>query len=116
MFVNRNWGGGLTVIKAYRACEKDGDINTVVFAESANKAKTLACISDCFEGVDYIDIRVQRMPEADKLYKGMCEINWDDQDTRITLVRDFHWSCYEPSWECDNCQAKQYCKWHVDED
>ncbi len=28
-----------------------------VFAESANKAKALAYISDCFEGVDYIDIR-----------------------------------------------------------
>ena len=101
---------GLTVIKAYCAFEKDGDTNTVVFAESANKAKALAYISDCFEGVDYIDIRVRRMPEADKLYKGMCEIDWYDQDTRITLVRDFGWSCNEQSWECDNCPAKPYCR------
>ena len=102
-------------LKAYRACEKDGDWATIVFAENTSTAKSIAMRSECFEDVAYIDIRVNRMPEADNLYKGHSEINWDDPETRMALVRDFGWSCFEPSWECDNCPAKPYCSWHGEE-
>jgi hypothetical protein len=101
--------------KAYRAYEKDGDCATIVFAESATKAKAAAQATDCCEDAQYIDIRVQRMPGADKLYKGYSEIDWYDKDTRISLVRDFGWSCLDPSWECDTCPAKPYCHRHEPE-
>ena len=101
--------------KAYRAYEKDGDYSTIVFAENATQAKTIAQACNCCEDARYIDIRVNRVPEADKLYKGFAEIDWYDGETRIALIRDFGWSCIEPYWECDNCPAKQYCHWHEEE-
>lgn len=42
-------------------------------------------------------------------------IDWYDTETRIALVRDFAWSCFEPSWECDICPAKPHCHWHEQE-
>lgn len=103
------------MIKAYHACEKDGDYSTIVFAENATQAKTIAQACECCEDARYIDIRVCRVKWADKLYKGRAEVNWYDDETRITLVRDFGWSCFEPSWECDDCPAKPYCRWHEEE-
>lgn len=102
--------------KAYYAREKDSDYATIVFAENAGQAKTIAQACDCCEDARYIDIRVRRLPEADKLYKGSSEIDWYDEETRVTLVRDFGWSCFDPSWECDTCPAKPYCHWHEQED
>lgn len=102
--------------KAYYVREKDSDCATIVFAESATQAKTVAQMCDCCEDARYIDIRVRRMKEADKLYKGLTEIDWYDSETRIALVRDFGWSCFDPYWECDDCPAKQYCYWHEQEE
>lgn len=101
------------MMKAYHAYEKDSDYATIVFAESAAQAKIAAKACDCCEDARYIDIRVRRMPEADKLYKGSSEIDWYDDETRIALVRDFGWSCFDTSRECDTCPARQYCHWHT---
>ena len=30
-------------------------------------------------------------------------------ETRIALVRDFGWRCYDTSWECEQCVARRYC-------
>lgn len=102
--------------KAYYAHEKDGDFATIVFAENATQAKVAATACDCCEDARYIDIRVRRFPEADKMYKGFPEIDWNDPDIRVVMVRDLEWSCYEPSWECDTCAAKPYCRWHQEEE
>lgn len=101
-------------MKAYHAQEKDACCSTIVFAENATQAKLVAMTCDCCEDARYIDIRVHRMPNADSLYKGCSEIDWYDRETRIALVRDFGWACYETSWECDECPAKPYCHWHED--
>lgn len=101
--------------KAYYAHEKDGDCATIVFADTPSQAKRIAQTCDCCEDAEYIDLRVRRMPEADKLYKGAPEIDWYDDETRITLVRDFGWQCFEPSYECDTCLTKQYCSWFEEE-
>lgn len=103
-------------MKAYKAWVEYGEGSTVVFAETRNEAKMIAQSCDCCEDARYIDIQVRRLPEADKLYKGLAEIDWYDPETRVSLVRDFGWSCYDPSWECDNCQAKPYCHWHEQEE
>ena len=103
------------MVKAYRAYEKDNDFSTIVFADNATKAKLIAQACDCCEDARYIDIRVQRVPKADKLYNGRAEVDWYDPETRVTLVRDFEWSCFEPSWECNDCPAKPYCRWHESE-
>lgn len=103
-------------MKAYVAYEKDSDYSTIVFAESATQAKVIAQRCDCCEDARYIDIRVNRVKKADGLYKGLSEIDWYDSETRLILVRDFEWFCWEPSWECEDCPAKAYCKWHREED
>lgn len=103
------------MIKAYYAYEKGGDYATIVFAENRSQAKMIAQTCDCCEYARYIDIRVNRIPDADKLYKGLSEIDWYDDETRITLVRDMGWSCNEPSFECDNCLAKLFCRWYEGE-
>lgn len=100
--------------KAFLAQEKDGDCSTIVFAENTTQAKLMAMTCDCCEDARYIDIRVRRLPAADKLYKGLAEIDWCDAETRIALVRDFGWACYETSWECDSCPAKPHCYWHIE--
>lgn len=103
-------------MKAYKAWVEHGEGSTIVFAETRNEAKVIALSCDCCEDARYIDIRVRRVPEADKLYKGKSEIDWYDPETRVVLVRDFGWSCYDPSWECDDCPAKPYCHWHEQEE
>lgn len=103
------------MIKAYCARDKDGDTSTIVFAENATQAKIIAQATDCCGDAPFIDIRVKRVPGLDKLYKGHAEADWYDAETRIILVRDYCWRCWEPSWECDNCPAKQYCCWHEQE-
>jgi hypothetical protein len=105
----------MTKLKAFLAREKDGDFSTIVFAENRTQAKLVAMTSDCCEDAAYIDIRVNRFPKADQLYKGHSEIDWYDQETRVALVRDFGWSCWETSWECDGCPAKPFCSWHEPE-
>lgn len=103
--------------KAYKvfddaSCE---NFSTIVFADNRNEAKALALRTDVCEDARYIDVRAQRLPEADCLYKGSFEIDWYDEDTRLALVRDFGWSCFEPSFECAECPAKQYCSWNEEE-
>lgn len=36
-------------------------------------------------------------------------------ETRIALVRDFGWRCYDTSWECEQCVARRYCAWFEEE-
>ena len=102
-------------MKAYKAWVDYGEGSTVVFAETRNQAKVIALSCDCCEVAKYTDIRVHRMNELDRLYKGKSEMDWYDGETRLLLVRDFGWSCIEPSWECDSCNCKKYCSWHEEE-
>lgn len=103
-------------MKAYKVWLDHGEGSTIVFATSRNQAKMIAMSCDCCEGAAYIDISIKRIKALDSLYKGESEIDWYDPDTRLTLVRDYGWSCVEPSWECDQCVAKKYCMyWEEDE-
>lgn len=105
-------------MKAYKAWDKKSDeyVSTIVFAENIREAKKIAMTTDTCEETNFIDIRVKRYKEADCLYKGSREIDWDDEETRVALVRDFWWHCHETSWECGKCAARQYCAWFEDED
>lgn len=99
-------------MKAYRVWDYNdySGYETIVFAENLKEAKKLARLTDVCEYANFIDIRVKRVQQADKLYKGKWEIDWYDDETRLALVKDFGWSCEEPSWECDNCNSKEWCR------
>ena len=101
--------------KAYKAYEVDSCYSTIIFAINASEAKSIAKDCDCCEDAEWINIRVNREPLADSLYKGSPEVDWYDMETRMILVKDLGWSCYEPGYECDTCQAKPFCRWHMEE-
>ena len=100
-------------MKAFMAWDKEEieNVGTIIFAENAREAKRIAMATDVCEDAEFINIRVKRLKEADPLYKGKSEIDWYDEETRLALVRDLGWKCFEPSWECENCVAKNYCCW-----
>lgn len=87
--------------------------NTIYYA-TVNEAKKIVMATDTCEDARFIDIRVKRCKEADCLYKGSSEIDWYDEETRVALVSDFGWRCYDTSWECEKCTARQYCGWFED--
>lgn len=101
-------------MKAYRVFDVNGEGAIIVFAENATKAKSVASIGDYLFDTKWTDLRVLREPDADCLYDGKPELDWYDPETRKSLVRDMGWACLEPSWECDTCQAKEFCR-HLQE-
>lgn len=79
----------------------------IVFAETANKAKSAALGRGICEDVDYIDIHVKRLPEIDKFYKGVQydEYFWRDLEVRKILIEKYGWYCLYPFHEeCERCQ------------
>lgn len=97
-------------MKAYKAWDTRNveGYSTVVFAENAQKAKKVALGTDACEDADYINIRVQRLPEMDSHYRGKTEIDWYDMEDRKALV-SLGWMCLETSEECDACPLKMIC-------
>ena len=55
-------------MKAYLAWDNAAYENyeTIVFAENAKEAKKIAFTCEVCENADYIQVRVKRLPEADK--------------------------------------------------
>lgn len=100
-------------MKAYRAwdTENNDGASTIVFAETAREAKKIAMSwTEACEDAEYINIRVKREPLADSLYKGAHEIDWYDMQTRLVLVKELGWACFETSLGCDDCEAKKWCR------
>ena len=71
-------------MKAYLIREVNGiyDYATVVFAETRNKAKVIGMNAGPFWGVglNYIDIEAKRIPKLDKYYRGLNEMDWDNDE------------------------------------
>ena len=91
---------------------------TVVFAETRGKAHAIAMGTECCEDAEWTDIRVTRLPLMDGKDRGRHEINWDDPEDRIALVRDCGWSCSEEyldrEHDCPNCPAAEWCGSYID--
>lgn len=102
-------------LKAYIITLKSYGYDHVVFAENRAKAKAKAVgtFDDvCYEGFfDVIkDMKVERCKEADKEYRGHAIMDWDDQEDRLFLVKEFSFACLsEDDLECDRCIALEYC-------
>lgn len=90
----------------------DDGCSTVVFAETRGKAKQIAMYTDACEDASYTEIQCRRFPDADKMYKdGMTELDWNDKDARIFLVKH-GWRCIEVDKEqCRVCPANKWCVW-----
>lgn len=104
------------MIKAYICNEDYMGYSTVIFAETAGKARYIALKSDTLgEENEFKDIRVRRIPALDGFYKGKKEMDWYDPDERLAMVKEAGYRCdddgFDPD-ECKRCSAQKYCaKW-----
>ena len=78
----------------------------------------LASQTEACDGVNFLDIEVRRMKEADKYYQdGKTELDWFNDSDRIALVKECGFTC---DWdviemkECVDCAAKEYCDQYKD--
>lgn len=98
-------------MKAYKVFDRTDweGFATVVFAESANKARYLALSTAVCEDSEYRDVSAHRESTLDKYYKkDKKEMEWSDSDDRLAMVKA-GWHCLD--YECDNenCPAKKWC-------
>lgn len=103
-------------MKAYAAQNEYSCYGTVVFAETAGKAKVALMSTDCFEGFEYTELRPYRVKELDKEYRGHHEMDWFDEADRIALVK-LGWHC-GPDYDYDDCKicpAKEWCVQYEEE-
>lgn len=85
-------------MKAYQITEGYyADWAFVVFAESANKAKSIGLGLFRYADYDcrYIDIKAERMPLLDRFYKGEEEIDYDNPEVKRILVEEYGWDYAE---------------------
>lgn len=104
----------MSEMKAYSVEDRyDPLFSTVVFAETRGKAKVIAQHTDACEDLDFIDIRAVRRPTLDKFYKGKSEMDWNDEEDRMSMVRYAGYECSceidNLDLECDSCSAKEWC-------
>lgn len=97
-------------VKAYKAYSTYTEYSVVVFAENANKAKSIAMNADGFEYERYIDMRAERLPNCDEFYKGKQTMDWYNDEDRRALV-SLGWHCkYVDEWMCIICCANDICE------
>ena len=86
----------------------------VVFAETRNKARIIAMGTDECNGMEYIEIKPRRFPEADSEYfLGKTQMIWDDPHDKRFLIRH-GWHCERDYAFCAECDDLQYCEWGQD--
>lgn len=100
-------------MKAWLVRKKDEVFATVVFAETRGQARSLALSTEACEYSKFTDIEAYRMPQIDTYFKsGKREMDWDNPNDRIVLVKECGFICDDEyfEWEdCDECSAKEYC-------
>ena len=96
-------------MKAYQVCTDWSDGAVVVFAEYANKAKSMALYTDILYCENYKDLRVARLPKIDHLYNGQTVVDWnEDENIRLALVKEYGWHCIKPQLrDCKVCSAEK---------
>ena len=104
-------------MKAYKVKDRQGycEYSVVVFAETSGKAKAEALGTDEFpySDWDFIELTATRVPALDKYYRGKSEMDWDDMQDRVALVKEAGFRCdpdYADLDDCKNCEAKDWCE------
>lgn len=90
---------------------------TIVFAETRGQARVIARSTDACEDVDFIHIRALRRPQLDKYYRGEPEMDWNNDEDRIAMVKDGMYCSYEVDLlpgECMACPAHKWCERYED--
>lgn len=97
-------------MKAYLASAKYENYVTIVFAETAGQARSIAMHTDTCCDAEFTDIEVRRFPKADNQYDGGSEMDWGNPKHRLFLVSECGFSCVDPDYRfCTSCIAKEKC-------
>lgn len=100
-------------MKAYCVTDlgRDEMFSTIVFADDRGRARMLATHTDACEDAEFVNIRAVRKPQLDKYYRGNFEMDWNNDEDRIAMVRECNFECsYEiDDPECEWCAASQWC-------
>lgn len=102
-------------MKAWRVVHNyDNDVSAIVFAPTKGKAKSIAMHYDLLgdKYIDFIEIRCYRVKRGDKFYNGKSYLDWDCDDDRLLMVKEFGFTCEEEFYqerECAYCVAKDFC-------
>lgn len=97
-------------MKAYIASTKTENYMTIVFAETAGQARSIAMHTDTCCDAEFTDIEVRRYPKADSQYDGSSEMDWENPKHRLFLVSECGFSCIESDYfYCKSCIAKNKC-------
>ena len=101
-------------MKAWIVCDREYYCGaTIVFAETAGKAKRIAQQNEELEDIAFKDLRATRVPALDSYYRGYAEMDWNDDKDRVAMVRHAGFQCsYEMKADdcpCDKCPATKWC-------
>lgn len=107
-------------MKAYivRDEKREEDYCTVVFGDTRGKAIQTALWTDACEGGEFTDIRAIRVPELDSYYRGVREMDWNNENDRFGMVRYAGMRCSDEvissECGCESCLAKEVCSRYED--
>ena len=100
-------------MKAWRCINDYDGYTTIVFAETAGKARYIAMQSDTIgDDLEFRDVVVRREKKLDAYYRGRSEMDWFNADDRIAMVKDGDMECDDDSFDpddCKRCTAAEYC-------
>lgn len=104
-------------MKAWKVHNYDNDVSAIVFAPTKGKAKSVALRRDLLsdEYINFTDISCYRIKEGDKFYNGKSYLDWENDEDRLLMVKEFGFTCSEEWYtekECYYCVAKEFCSLH----
>ena len=90
----------------------------IVFAETAGKARYHAMQYELLgDGLDFRDITVYRERKMDAHYRGVPEMDWDNEQDRMAMVQELGFSCDDDAFDpddCKKCPAAELCDKYQD--
>jgi len=105
-----DWLGKVTELKCFTVTSDDCEASVLVITTSASKAKGMAFGIHCLEGVEWIDLRVTRTPEADHLAESMGEkiLDGSSEATQRAMWM-LSWYEIDNNYEC--CESCNRYPW-----
>ena len=100
-------------MKAWRCINYYEGYATIVFAETAGKARYIAMQSDMIgDDLEFRYVVVRREKKLDAYYRGVTEMDWYNAQDRMAIVQELGLSCDDDAFDpddCKRCPAAELC-------
>jgi len=81
------------------------ELGVIIFAESANKARSMGAGADECDCEEYIHLSVRRVPEVDHLADSSGILSWDGNSK---IYRDLNWRPTDCTGDCHSCGLSEF--------